>query len=145
MSVLAGATPLPIVCWTLQGQLFSAAPEVNCVPSSAPSTAAGWTPAVSQSILLVLSVHRLPSISNPATGEPAAGAAPVHGVIGASTEPPAAARGLWVFRRRVLASAVGERCVVFGVAEAVGVVAAGGFGPGDFVGEVLVSCAGSSL
>src|SRR4051794_10635915 len=134
MSVLFGATPLPIVCRTVQGQSFSAAPEVNCVPSSAPSTAAGWTPAVSQSILLVLSVQRLPSISNPATGEPAAGAAPVHGVIAANTEPPACARGLWVCRRGVSASAVGERRGVFGVA---GGVAGGGGGrlwPGGFFG-----------
>src|SRR5690348_6845840 len=34
-------------------------------------------------MLLGLSVHRLPSISNPATGEPGAGEAPVHGTMAA--------------------------------------------------------------
>src|SRR6478752_5877910 len=83
MSVLSGATPLPLVCPGDHGQLLSLAPWVNCVESRAPSVAT-TPPAVSQSMLPALSVHRLPSISNPATGDPAAGAAPVHGPANAS-------------------------------------------------------------
>jgi hypothetical protein len=88
MSVESVATPLPVVCDGDHGQLLSFAPCVNCVPSPAPSFAAGCPPTVSQSTFPPVSVHKLPSISNPATGEPGAGDAPVHGAAAA-----AAARG----------------------------------------------------
>src|SRR5262245_50811919 len=137
MSVLFGATPAPVVWLGDHGQLLSLAPEVNWVESRAPSSATGWTPAVSQSRVVAPFVHRLPSISNPATGEPAAGVPAGQGVIraaGAAARPRAAlgpgAGGGAVVGLVGLGDGVGL-CVALLVAVCVALLVAVGDGLGD--------------